>query len=116
MDQQKRYRTPYSKLPDPEKKAMDDRRKILATEKKGKKPQLFPVPVHELPRTASPASADIQGPAKIGTSANFSQDLDEDLCMTFTTFLVFIIAKFLLTYILILLFILYRYSLRRQYW
>lgn len=49
--------------------------------------------MHELPNTTTPASANIQAPATIGTSANFSQDLDEDLCMTFSIFLVFMIAE-----------------------
>ncbi|KAH7836816.1 hypothetical protein Vadar_006014 [Vaccinium darrowii] len=81
MPERKRYRTPYSESPDVEKRAIDERSKILAAEKIGKRPQLFPVPIHELPNTTSSVSATIKGPAKIGTSTNLSADLDENLCM-----------------------------------
>lgn len=81
MTDRNRYRCAYSQRPDVEKRAMNEKRKILAAEKAGKKSQLFPVPLHQEATTTISTSIGIDRPATNRSSSNFLSDIDQSLCM-----------------------------------
>lgn len=90
MAEPNKVRTPYSELPDLQKTRRNEKRKLLATEKRGKRPELFPVPIYQETQTQTSSAVEFNTPAKITGPSDLASKVDENLCMRSTLFLVIV--------------------------